>query len=125
MSTPEPKPTAVDLGGPAGPAAQARAYDDAIAVLDALDQLDRPKSRATLVMPLGKLVDADGTEIVIGQAVVEVELDPAGVLAALYATGERPPVTTYVTAEITPAGGKAVRELADLVAALDLAGEPT
>lgn len=95
-----------EVGHPESPA-----DTDALAVLGLLKH--HPYSRATLRMPLGRLIDADGRETVLGHAVVEVELHRDGVLAAL--AGDDigvSPVTTCVTAEHTPEGAAAIRALA-------------
>jgi hypothetical protein len=72
-----------------------------------------PGRSTTLRMPLGRFVDADGRETVLGYAVVDVELDRDGVLAALegqdIGVG---PVTCRVTSELAPEGEAAIRALA-------------
>jgi hypothetical protein len=74
--------------------------------------LDVPRHHATLRMPLGRLIDADGRQTVLGYAVVDVDLDRDGVLAALEGTNVGAvPVTWAVRSEITPDGEAAIRAL--------------
>ncbi len=77
--------------------------------------IDEARGAVTLTMPLGRLVDADGSETVIAEAVIEVTLGlPRVVLAALRDEGECP---VYWTARrrLTPEGAAAIRSLAGLL----------
>ena len=93
----------------------------ALADLQLIEKLTTNQRRATLTMPLLRLVGADGRDITVTQAVVEVELLPALVLS--YADGgadalghQGPlPVVCYVTKVLTDEGRDAVRELAELL----------
>jgi hypothetical protein len=90
--------------------------EDTARILQLLDQ--QPTDRATLSMPLGRLVDADGTETVLGYALVHITLTP-GVLVAQIA-GEDPalrlsPFAWQVEREFTPDGEAAIRALAALL----------
>jgi hypothetical protein len=75
--------------------------------------------RATLTMPLVRLVDADGSETVLAEAVVEVELVPAEVLnyldqgADALVGGE--PLVYYISRRVTDEGAVAIRALATLL----------
>lgn len=96
-------------------------YADTAETLQRLEQLTGDPAtpgRATLTMPLGRLMDADGTVTVLGEAVVEVELIPADVLAQ--AAGElrqfgKPPVSCWVSTRLTEDGQRAIRRLAALL----------
>ena len=76
-----------------------------------------PSTRATLTMPLVRLVDADGSETVLAEAVVEVELVPAEVLMILEGTLPLAgtPLTHYISRRITDEGAVAIRALATLL----------
>jgi len=84
--------------------------------LERLTGLVPTSTRATLTMPLVRLVDADGTETVLAEAVVEVELVPAQVLAVLEGRFAAPePVSSFVSRRITDEGAVAIRALATLL----------
>lgn len=72
-----------------------------------------PHDRATLRTQLGRLVDADGTETVIGWAVVDVELTPDA--PGIARRGKAPfgvfPVQWSARVEWTPEGVAAIRQL--------------
>lgn len=94
--------------------------EDAAAVLQLLDQasIEPSTDQATLSMPLGRLIDADGKETILGLGYVHVQIFPAGLLAAL--SGETSaeddaPVTLAVARELTPEGADAIRTLAALL----------
>lgn len=76
-----------------------------------------PSGRATLGMPLGRLVDADGRETLLGHAVVTVELDQGAVLDAL--SGHIPQARAVrvvaVEQQLTSDGRDAIRQLASLL----------
>lgn len=71
-------------------------------------------SRAILTLPLGRYIDVDGTETVIAEAVVEIELLPTCVLAVLEGGADAidgPPVTTWVSRRLTEGGRELVAKL--------------
>lgn len=76
-------------------------------------------TRARLTMPLVRLVDVDGTETVLAEAVVDVELVAAEVLACLDKAYRRliggEPLVYYVTKRVTDEGAVAIRALATLL----------
>ena len=91
---------------------------DTLAVLADCDMLGTRTGtdRATLTMPLGRLVDVDGTETVLAVAVVEVQLVKGQVLAAL--DDEQvtvPPFCWTAERQLTPEGETAIRALAALL----------
>lgn len=97
--------------------ATAADVDDVLAVAAVLEQTSG--RRAQLRLPLSRLVDIDGTETTIVEAVVDVEVIPEAVVEML----ERPrgphrhpcPVNFWVDRRVTAEGADAVRVLAELV----------
>jgi hypothetical protein len=92
---------------------------DAAATLQILDRAPTGPT-ATLTMPLGRLVDADGTETLLGEALVHVELIPAGVLDWLSPDPDpdTPAVRVTVEHRLTDDGAAAIRSLATLLPAV-------
>jgi hypothetical protein len=99
----------------------------AVRAIDAADVLDAvvpvghaAVDRATLRMPLGRLIDADGTEVVVAWAEVDVLLDTERVLEAVrvsaqYRGGLAAPVLATVRHVFTDDGAAAIRSLAALL----------
>jgi len=108
--------------------AAAREADDRTAlieetaeILQILDRAMAPSDRATLTMPLGRLIDADGRETVLGVVEIDVQLHVPGVLEALAgqlfmgAEGGHLVVPTRIERRLTPEGAAAIRQLAALL----------
>lgn len=90
--------------------------EDAAAVPEILDRAaPKPTDWATLVHPLARLVNADGVETVLVEAVVDVAVDPAGLLAFLDGGPHSPPIAWRVSRRITDDGRVAIEGLRDLL----------
>ena len=96
-------------------AAPPPAVVDTLRVLDLIGQLTPAGDRATLTMPLARLVDIDGTETVLVQAVIDVQLLPSAVLDVLDGRETEGPFTWTAERMLTAEGAEVVRTLAALL----------
>ena len=95
---------------------------DTMAALQSLERLTAaPSDRATLAMPLGRLIDADGRETVLGAVEIDVQLHLPGVLEALAGKlftgneGGHLVIPTRIAQRLTDEGRAAIRQLASLL----------
>lgn len=91
--------------------------DETAEFLEILEAAARicPEGSALLTAPLGRFVDPDGTETVLGLLHVRVEIDVAGALAFLGGDDQAQAVRWGVAREVTPEGAAAIRQLAALL----------
>jgi len=88
--------------------------EDAAAVLQLLDRPEQPNDHATLSMPIGYFIDADGTRLQLGVVEIDVKLHVPGVLEALAGKPFKGMLTvpTRIEHRFTDEGAAAIRALA-------------